>query len=173
MGSRRFGHDLANEQQQPPLFSPSPLFICTNLPVSKKIRGRISHPAIHWTKNRRGFERPNVGCLERKKKLQNWKIFVPWMAHEWFTGHNRWPNCLQPRGLSFESLTVSPSLHISGIFYLKLVVDTLKKSAVATLEGIACLRNFLKSLSRRWSVTSGKKKKYSIQNFFFLIEQLI
>ena len=81
------------------------------------------------------------------------------MAHEWFTGHNRWPNCLQPRGLSFESLTVSPSLHISGIFYLKLVADTLKKSAVATLEGIACLRNFLKSLSRWWSVTSEKKKK--------------
>ena len=172
MGSQRFGHDLANEQQQPPLFPPSPLFICTNLPVSKKIRGRISHPAIHWTKNRRGFERPNVGCLERKKKLQNWKIFVPWMAHEWFTGHNRWPNCLQPRGLSFESLTVSPSLHISGIFYLKLEADTLKKSAVATLEGIACLRNFLKSLSRRWSVTSGKEKIWHPE-FFFLIEQLI
>lgn len=89
------------------------------------------------------------------------------MAHEWFTGHNRWPNCLQPRGLSFESLPVSLSLHTSGIFYLKLVADTLKKSAVAMLEGIICLRNFLKSVSRWWSVTSEKKKKYGIQNFFF------
>ena len=80
MGSQRVGQDRANEQQQPPLFPLPPLFICTNLPLSKKIRGRISHPAIHWTKNRRGFERPNVGCLERKKK--NYKT-GKYSCHEW------------------------------------------------------------------------------------------
>lgn len=30
--------------------------------------GRVSHPATHGAQNRRGFERPNVGCLEKNDK---------------------------------------------------------------------------------------------------------
>ena len=57
---------------------------------------------------------------------------MAWMAHEWFAAHNRWPNCLEPRGLNFEILTVSPYPAQSGISDLKLVADKFKKSAVAS-----------------------------------------